>query len=128
MKVLADRVAVIPIEDPDTTPSGLYIPGSAKQRCDQGVVKYIGKDVKSVSVGDHVLFSPYSGTHVSTDVDGLLFIFPESDIACMLEGLEERLFTFSVIANACAALDRGDGTIQSSDLLSHLQSETGRQF
>ena len=61
IKILGDNVALIPIRDPDKIGS-LYIPESAKSRVDQGVVKYIGPNVKSVRIGDYVTFSGYSGT------------------------------------------------------------------
>lgn len=128
MKVLADRVAIIPIEDPDTTPAGLFIPDTGKQNADQGVVKYIGRDVKDVKIGDHVLFSPYSGTQVSTDVDGLLVILPEKDIVCMLEGTEERLYSYAYISDICARLTRDNKTLNIIDFLAHLKSEKGTQF
>jgi co-chaperonin GroES (HSP10) len=59
-----NNIAVVPVFDSDKTEGGLWIPDVAKKRANQGVVKYIGKDVKDISVGDYVLFSGYTGTTV----------------------------------------------------------------
>jgi co-chaperonin GroES (HSP10) len=55
----------------------LYVPEQAKDRCDQGIVKYVGPLVKWVKVGDHVLFSGYSGTLLSVSGEGRLIVLPE---------------------------------------------------
>lgn len=84
LRLLKDKVAIIPIEDPDITPAGLIIPESAKQRVDQGVVKYRGPGVESVRVGDHVVFSSYSGSKITVSDEGYLYIMDESDIQAIL--------------------------------------------
>src|SRR3990167_10210910 len=79
------KVAVTPMFDPDMTPSGLlYIPDTAKDRCDQGIVKYTGEDCRLVKPGDHVLFSGYSGTLVSLEGEGLLIMLEERFIVCVI--------------------------------------------
>lgn len=55
-------------------------PLDSGERCDQGVVKYIGKDVKDIQIGDYVFFSGYSGTLVQVEGEGKLIILPESFI------------------------------------------------
>ncbi len=82
------NVAIDPIFDPDTTPSGrIYIPDIAKERCDQGIVKYIGIDsvdeetgnptyVGGLHPGDYVIFSGYSGQLIELEDEGLLIIMP----------------------------------------------------
>lgn len=70
-----NKVAVDPIFDRDKTPGGLWIPDQAKERCDQGIVKYIGKDVDdSIKIGSHVIFSGYTGATVRIDNELLLVI------------------------------------------------------
>jgi co-chaperonin GroES (HSP10) len=71
-----NKIAVEPLFDPDMTASGLlYIPDQAKERCDQGLVKYIGKGCEDeFEIGDHVLFSGYAGTLVRLQGEGLLII------------------------------------------------------
>lgn len=87
ISVIKNRVAVTPIFDPTHAgaeyadpklgaPVDLWIPDDARERCDQGIVKYIGPDVKHLKIGDYVIFSGYTGTLVRVD-DEQLIIFPE---------------------------------------------------
>ena len=71
------NVAAVPLYDSLQTSGGLWIPESARERCDQGIVKYIGADVKEISEGDHILFSGYSGTLLELEGEGILIILPE---------------------------------------------------
>lgn len=61
LRLNKNKVAIIPIRDPDKIGS-LYVPDIAKERSDQGIVKYIGPDCKYVKIGDYVAYSAYSGT------------------------------------------------------------------
>lgn len=61
LSLIGNRVAIIPIRDPDKI-GLLYVPDIAKERTDQGIVKYIGPECKYVKIGDYVAFSGYSGT------------------------------------------------------------------
>jgi len=76
MRVPGSNVACVPIFDPDMVGS-LYVPDIAKERCDQGIVKYVGPLVRWVKPGDHVLFSGYSGTLLSVEGEGKLIVMPE---------------------------------------------------
>lgn len=79
------KVAIEPIYDPDTTPSGLlYVPEVAKERCDQGIVKYVGHGCKLVEVGDHVIFSGYTGTTVKLEGEGTMIILDERLIMAVI--------------------------------------------
>lgn len=62
-----NNIAVVPVFDSDKSAGGLWIPDIAKRRANQGVVKYVGKDVKDIAIGDYVLFSGYTGTTVRLD-------------------------------------------------------------
>lgn len=80
-----NKVGCEPLYDPDTTASGrLYIPDVAQERCDQGIVKYVGDKVTLVKPGDHVLFSGYTGTLVEIQFEGRLIIMPESYIIAII--------------------------------------------
>ncbi len=92
IEVLEDKLAIIPIADPSMVGS-LYIPDKAKQRVDQGIVKYKGPLVTEVFVGAHVLFSGYSGDKVAIEDEGELFIMREDDIVCILND-EESMVVF----------------------------------
>ena len=65
---LADRVLVKPLPPETTTPSGIIIPDTAKEKPEQGKVVAVGPGKKtdegrvvpvSVKVGDKVMFNKY---------------------------------------------------------------------
>ena len=77
LKPLEDRIVVKPIEEEETTVSGLVIPDTAKERPQEGEVIAVGEgrwdesganriplDVKA---GDRVIYSKYGGTEVKID-------------------------------------------------------------
>jgi len=81
----SNKVAITPILDPDKTPGGLYIPDIAKERADQGIVKYIGPRVKDIKIGDYVLFGGYDGTTVRLEGEGTFILIREPFIKCILD-------------------------------------------
>ena len=104
--MLTDRIAVIPVDDPPKIGS-LWIPDQAKRRADQGVIKYRGDDVKELKVGDHVLFSAYSGTRITYQDEGHLIVMKETDVVAILGGSGEITVTRSqVVAMYGRALDK----------------------
>ena len=73
IKPLEDKIVVKAIEAELTTPSGLVIPDTAKEKPQEGEVVAVGPGRVSdsgeripvdVAVGDKVLFSKYGGTEV----------------------------------------------------------------
>lgn len=83
LTMLPTRVGIEPIDDPDFSEGGIYI-GHAKDRCDQGIVKYVGSEVKTLQVGDHVLFHGYSGTLMQLEDEGRLIIMEEVSITAII--------------------------------------------
>ena len=87
IKPLADRVLVEPAAAEEKTASGLYIPDTAKEKPQKGVVIAVGNGKKdeplTVKVGDTVLYGKYSGTELSVDGNDYL-IMRESDIFAVL--------------------------------------------
>ncbi|MHA7129143.1 co-chaperone GroES [Algoriphagus namhaensis] len=87
IKPLADRVLVQPAAAEEKTASGLYIPDTAKEKPQKGVVVAIGNGKKdeplTVKVGDNVLYGKYSGTELSVEGKDYL-IMRESDIFAIL--------------------------------------------
>lgn len=63
-RIPGDKVALIPIQDPEHI-GRIIIPDVAKQRTDQGVVKYIGPECTDFKPGQYVIFNGYSGTTVN---------------------------------------------------------------
>lgn len=81
-----DNIAVTPISDPDKRGS-LWIPDQAKERVDQGIVKYVSKKVAErdeIHVGDYVMFSGYTGTLVQLEDEGTFIIFPARFATCII--------------------------------------------
>jgi len=87
IKPLADRVLVQPAAAEEKTASGLYIPDTAKEKPQKGLVIAVGNGKKdeplAVKVGDTVLYGKYSGTELSVDGNDYL-IMRESDIFAIL--------------------------------------------
>ena len=93
IRPLHDRVLVRRLEDETTTPGGIVIPDSAKEKPAQGEIVAAGNgklldngDVRAldVKVGDKVLFGKYSGTEVKVDGEELL-VMREDDIMGVVE-------------------------------------------
>ena len=84
IKLLGNRVAIVPMFDPEKYGS-IYIPEQAQERVDQGIVKYLGPTCELTRVGDHVIFSGWTGTTTDIEGEGLLIIMPEDFITAVLE-------------------------------------------
>ena len=97
LRPLGNRVVVKPIEQEESTPSGLVLPETAKEKPQEGEVLAVGpgewaEDGKTripleVKVGDRVIFAKYAGTEVKVDGEKLL-ILRESDILAIVERKE----------------------------------------
>jgi chaperonin GroES len=93
LKPLGDRVLVKPVEEEETTASGLVIPDTAKEKPQKGKVLAVGdgkldddgKRIKlDVSKGDEVLYSKDGGTEITVDGEDLL-VLRESDVLAIVE-------------------------------------------
>ena len=94
MRPLGDRVIVEPLEQDEKTASGLYLPETAKERPQEGLVVAAGpgrwdeegkKRVEmEVAVGDKVVFAKYSGSEIKLD-DKKYLIMSEKDLLAVLE-------------------------------------------
>ena len=82
-KPLKDRVFVSYTEEMTKTAGGLYIPDSAKEKPQSGKVEAVGDDVKSLKVGDKILFDKYSGSKIAIDNNDYLII-KEEDVLGIL--------------------------------------------
>ena len=93
LKPLGDRVLVQPVEEEETTASGLVLPDTAKDKPQKGKVLAVGEgkleDGKriplDVSEGDEVLYSKYGGTEIKVDGEDLL-VLRESDVLAKVAG------------------------------------------
>lgn len=87
IKPLADRVLVEPAAAEEKTTSGIYIPDTAKEKPQRGVIVAVGNGKKdeplTVKSGDVVLYGKYSGTEISLEGKDYL-IMRESDILAII--------------------------------------------
>ena len=86
LKIPKGKVGVTPIGDSDTAGNlGLIIrPDQAKGRIKQGIVKYVGAEVKSVEIGDYVFFSGYAGILFKLEGEGSLIFLSEDNLIATL--------------------------------------------
>lgn len=84
---LADRVLVEPAAAEEKTSSGIYIPDTAKEKPQKGVIVAVGSGKKdeplTVKAGDNVLYGKYSGTEITLEGKDYL-IMRESDILAII--------------------------------------------
>lgn len=95
IRPLHDRVVVRRKEEEEKTAGGIVLPGSAKEKPNQGEVVAVGNgrvldngEVRAVDVkvGDTVVFGKFAGSD-TIEVDGEeLVILSESDIKAVIEG------------------------------------------
>lgn len=78
-KPLKDRVFVKYSAEAEKTAGGLYIPESAKEKPQKGIIEAVGSEVKEIKVGDTILFDKYSGSKINIDNNEYLII-KEEDI------------------------------------------------
>ncbi len=64
---LGDRVVAVREQAADKTASGLYLPDNAKEKPVIAKVVAVGKEAKSVKVGDKILYKEYSTTELKID-------------------------------------------------------------
>ncbi|MBN7795200.1 co-chaperone GroES [Parahaliea mediterranea] len=94
IRPLYDRVVVRRKEEEETTAGGIVLPGSAKEKPNQGEVVAVGEgkvldngEVRpvAVKVGDRVVFGQYAGGN-TIEIDGdELIIMGESEIYAVVE-------------------------------------------
>ncbi len=93
LKPLGDRVIISPSDaDEATSPGGIIIPDTAKEKPQQGAVVAVGPGRTTddgnvvemgVNVGDVVIYSKYAGTEYSQGGDEYLIV-RESDILAIV--------------------------------------------
>lgn len=86
IKLVNNRVAIVPLENPEMI-GRIIVPEMAKERLNQGFVKYKGPEVKDLTIGDYVLFSGYTGTLTSIEDEGKLIIMPEDFVMARISRL-----------------------------------------
>lgn len=93
VKPLRENVLIKRVEEENKTAGGIILPDTAKEKPSEGVVIAAGEGPRtpdgkilpmSVKVGDHILFSKWSGTEIKVDGEPHLII-KEGDILAIVE-------------------------------------------
>lgn len=74
---LGDRVVAVREQAAEKTAGGLYLPDNAKEKPVLAKVVATGKDVKTIKVGDRILYKEYSTTELSIDGTEYLIVREE---------------------------------------------------
>lgn len=93
-KILGARCLVQEIKQDAETASGIVIPGREKEQTNKGIVLVVGDGAiledgtpvpMKVNIGDHVLYSSFSGSPVKVNSDDpdTFIILNERDILCV---------------------------------------------
>lgn len=87
LRPVDDRLLVKPLAPENRTAAGIYLPDTAKEKPQQGVIVAVGTDEelrKLFKEGQQVLFTKYGGSEVRVDgVDHL--ILQRSDVLAVVE-------------------------------------------
>src|SRR5438552_13925502 len=88
LQPLGDRLIVEPLEEEETTSSGIVLPDTAKEKPQRGKVLAVGPGARNdkgeivpmeVAVGDEIIYSKYGGTDIKAGPDEVLLL-RESDV------------------------------------------------
>jgi chaperonin GroES len=85
-KPLGERALVKVVEREETTPSGIVLPDTAKQKPQTAEVVAVGQVENGVKVneGDVIVFAKYSGTEITLDGEDYM-ILDSDDILGVVE-------------------------------------------
>jgi chaperonin GroES len=81
IKPLADRVVAVRAEVATKTASGFYLPDNAKEKPVMAEIKAVGPDVKTLKVGDKIVYKEYSTTELKIDGTEYLIVKEEDVLA-----------------------------------------------
>lgn len=93
LKPLGDRVVIENVEQNDVSAGGVFLPDTAKEKPQEGVVRAVGtgrtldngtKLAMGVKVGDRVIYSKYSGSEVKIDGKEYLIV-SEKDVLAVVD-------------------------------------------
>ena len=98
LQPLGDRIIVEPLEEEETTSSGIVLPDTAKEKPQRGRVLAVGPGARNdkgeivpmeVTVGDEIIYSKYGGTDIKVGADEVL-ILRESDVLAKVDRNQRR--------------------------------------
>ncbi len=86
LEVLGDKVAIRPLEAPEESEGGVYIPDMAREKPTRGTVISTGPDSKSgVVAGDVVVYPKYAGAEITVNGE-LVVVLREHELVGILRG------------------------------------------
>jgi chaperonin GroES len=92
LRPLGDRVVIKAVERDEMTKAGIYLPDTAKEKPQEGIIEAVGpgrildsgeRSQMELKEGDRVLFAKYAGTEFKLEGEDLL-ILRESDILAVI--------------------------------------------
>jgi chaperonin GroES len=87
IKPLGERVVIQPLDEESRTEGGLYIPDTAKEKPQTGIVVAVGEGSEdtpiTVKVGEKVLFPKYTGTDIKIGNDEYIIMDFEKVLAVL---------------------------------------------
>ena len=81
IKPLADRVIAVREQTPSRTASGIYLPETSKEKPVVAKVVAVGPDVKSLKIGDKIVYKEYATTELKVDSIEYLIVKEEDVLA-----------------------------------------------
>ena len=93
LKPLGGRLVVEPTEQEDVTTGGIFLPETAKEKPQKGIVLAAGQGERDdkgkfipmeVKVGDTILFNKYAGTEIKVDGKKII-ILRENEVLAIIE-------------------------------------------
>lgn len=93
IKPIGEKILVKRLEADDTTPGGIVLPDTAKEKPKEGEIIALGEGKQldsgeradfQVEEGDRVIFSSYAGTEVTVEGEEYL-LMSEDDILAVIE-------------------------------------------
>jgi len=83
------HVLVKPLEGATTTPGGIHLPGTAKEKQNEGEVIAVAEDAtEEVALGDRVIYKAFSGTEVAVEGEKYILLSSE-DLLAKYVGADE---------------------------------------
>jgi chaperonin GroES len=110
LKPLGDRLIVEPLEEEETTVSGIVLPDTAKEKPQRGRVLAVGPGPRDedgnyikmeLEEGDEIIYSKYGGTDIKLGTDEYL-ILRESDVLAKVVGRSTKTTKKKEMAGAAA--------------------------
>ena len=83
------RILIKPVEVQETTPGGIYIPDTAKEKLNEAEIIAIAKDATDeVLVGDRVIYKKFEGTEIKLEGEEYILIAAD-DLLAKYEAVDE---------------------------------------